>query len=210
MTRLLAASGLALAVWAATIVSGAGQGVIGVDSSNAVNQFPNGIEFSISLHSQSEISKVQFRYMVAPDGTDVYEAPDCTSGSAVKCTFNLKSGAKLFLVPGANVTYRWQATDAAGDTLETDPATFVYEDDRFQWKSVSDGNLTLWYYNGNESQVRPLLQTGVEGLQRMETLLGTSVGFPVKVYVYASAEDMRPASLSTQDSPAGIITLGEV
>jgi len=208
--RLLAALGLALAVWALTIVSSAGQAAINVDSADAVNQFPNGVTFSISLHSDSEISKVQFRYTVPPDGTNVYEAPECTSGASVKCTYNLKSGPKLFLVPGANVVYHWQAEDAAGDTLETEPATFVYEDDRFHWKSVSDGNLTLWYYSGSESEVRPLLQTGVEGLQRMEDLLATSVGFPVKVYVYATAEDMRPATLSTQDTPAGVITLGEV
>ena len=210
MRRVLTASGLALAVWALTVVSGAGQGAISVDSSDAVNQFPNGVTFSISLHSDSEISKVQFRYTVPPDGTNVYEAPECTSGASVKCTYNLKSGAELFLVPGANVVYYWQATDAAGDTLQTEPATFVYEDDRFHWKSVSDGNLTLWYYSGSESDVRPLLQTGVEGLQRMEDLLATSVGFPVKVYAYATAEDMRPATLSTQDTPAGVITLGEV
>ena len=210
MKRLLAALGLALAVWALTIVSSAGQGAINVDSSDAVNEFPNGVTFSISLHSDSEISKVQFRYAVPPDGTNVYEEPECTSGTSVTCTYNLKSGPKLFLVPGANVVYHWQATDAAGDTLETEPATFVYEDDRFHWKSVSDGNLTLWYYSGSESEVRPLLQTGVEGLRRMEDLLATSVGFPVKVYVYATAEDMRPATLSTQDTPVGVITLGEV
>ena len=45
----------------------------------------------------------------------------------------------------------------------------------------------------------------------MEQLLGTHVGFPVKVYLYDSAEDMRPAALSATESPEeGVITLGEV
>jgi hypothetical protein len=192
MRRSLAAMaiGLALAAWALTLGSSVAQGGISVDSASAVNQFPDGVMFSVSLRSDAEISKVRFRYTIPPDGTNVYEEPDCTSGSAVKCTFNLKSGPELFLVPGANV---------------------VYEDDRFDWKSVSEGNLTLWYYEGSESDVRPLLDTGNEGLQRMESLLGTSVGFPVKVFLYASSDDMRPAVYSSSEMPVeGVITLGEV
>jgi hypothetical protein len=187
------------------------QGGIVVDSSDASNDFPNGVTFKVSLHSDAEITKVVFRYVIPPEGANVYEEPECSGTRTVQCTFNLKSDSRLFLVPGANIIYHWQIEDAAGNTLETQEDTFVYEDTRFDWTSITEGNLTIWYYAGSESGVRSLLQMGIEGLARMEQLLNTRVGFPVKVYLYASAEDMRAAALTATESPdAGVITLGEV
>jgi len=184
-----------------------------IDSTNAENDFPNGVNFSLAFHGDVDLSKlkVTLRYTIPPEGANTYEEPECNGDTKVECTFNLKSGPKLFLVPGANVIYYWRVEDDAGKVVETPPATFVYDDTRFEWKSMTDGNLTIWYYAGNESDVRPLLQTGIEGLQRMEQLLNTKVTFPVKVFLYDSAEDMQPAALSSSESPeSGVVTLGEV
>jgi hypothetical protein len=188
-------------------------GAVVFDSTNAVNDFPNGVNFSVSFHSEVDLSKlkVTLRYTIPPEGANVYEEPECNGNTKVECTFNLKSGLKLFLVPGANVIYYWQVEDEAGAVTKTQPATFVYDDTRFNWKSTTEGNLTIWYYSGSESDVRALLQVGTDGLQRMEQLLNTKVNFPVKVYLYDSAKDMQPAALSSSDSPeSGVVTLGEV
>jgi len=184
-----------------------------IDSSSAENDFPDGVNFSVSFHSDVDLSdlKVTLRYTIPPEGANVYEEPECEGNTKAQCTFNLKSGAKLFLVPGANVIYYWRVEDSEGNAVETKPATFVYDDKRFDWKSTTEGNLTIWYYAGDESEVRSLLQTGIEGLARMEHLLNTKVAFPVKVFLYDSAGDMQPAALSYVDSPeAGVVTLGEV
>ena len=213
MKRVLLSIAVALAaVTVAPLPGVRAQGGVVVDSTNAENDFPNGVNFSLSFHSEVDLSelKVTLRYTIPPEGASVYEEPECNGGTKVQCTYNLKSGPKLFLVPGANVNYYWQIDDA-GDSVKTQPATFVYDDTRFDWKSMAEGNLTVWYYAGDESDVRSLLQTGVEGLRRMEKLLGTQVGFPVKVFLYDSAEDMQPAALSSSTSPEeGLVTLGEV
>jgi hypothetical protein len=188
-------------------------GAVVFDSTNAVNDFPNGVNFSVSFHSEVDLSKlkVTLRYTIPPEGANVYEEPECNGNTKVECTFNLKSGLKLFLVPGANVIYYWQVEDEAGAVTKTQPATFVYDDTRFSWKSTTEGNLTIWYYSGSESDARALLQVGTDGLQHMEQLLNTKVNFPVKVYLYDSAKDMQPAALSSSDSPeSGVVTLGEV
>jgi hypothetical protein len=211
MRRSLWATCLAFVFWTLIAGSAAAQGGIAVESSRASSEFPDGVVFTISLQSDAEITDVRFRYTIPPEGANVYGEPECNSGTYVQCTFNLKSNPKLFLVPGAVIIHYWQIEDAAGNKLETEPVTFVYEDDRFDWESMSEGKLTIWHYSGSESEARTLLQTGLEGLQRIEELLDTEVEFPVKVFFYASAEDMRPAVLSSYSIPEGsIITLGEV
>ena len=212
MKRLLLSIAVAIALVTAAPLPGArAQSGVVVDSTNAENDFPNGVNFSLSFHSDVDLSdlKVTFRYTIPPEGASVYEEPECNGGTKVECTYNLKSGPKLFLVPGANVIYYWQVDDDAGNSVKTQPETFVYDDTRFDWKSTTESNLTVFYYAGDESDVRSLLQTGIEGLQRMEQLLDTQVGFPVKVFLYDSAEDMQPAALSSSDE-RGVITLGEV
>ena len=201
---------LALAVWMLTGSAATAQGGITVESANASNQFPDGVLFDLSVHSDAEITSVRFRYTIPPEGANVYAEPECSSGRDVQCSFNLKSNPRLFLAPGNVIIHYWQVEDAAGNKLETEPVSFVYEDNRFDWQSLSDGNLTLWYYSGSDSDLRFILQTAVEGLQRMEELLGTKVDFPVKVFRYATAEDMQEASYRSKDKPAGIVTLGEV
>jgi len=201
---------LALAAWMMTGSAATAQGGITVESTNARNQFPDGVLFELSVRSDAEITNVRFRYTIPPEGANVYGEPECSSGARVQCSFNLKSDPRLFLAPGTVIIHYWVVEDAAGNTLETDPVTFVYEDTRFDWKSLSEGNLTLWYYSGSDSDLRFILRTAVEGLQRMEDLVGAKVDFPVKVFRYASADDMQEASYYSKDKPAGIVTLGEV
>jgi Peptidase MA superfamily len=196
---------------ASPMIAVAQSGIV-VDSTDAQNNFPDGATFSVSFHGADAASaKVTFRYTIPPEGAGVYEEPECAGTASVTCTFDLKSDSKLFLVPGANVVYYWRIVDGASNTVETPQATFIYDDTRFQWKSLSEGNLTLWYYGAGESDVRSLLQTGSEGLQRMEQLVATTVSFPVKVFLYDTAQEMGPAALSNRNAPGeGLVTLGEV
>lgn len=208
MRALLALTILLAAALPLTIV-GAQEGIT-VTSATARNQFPDGAVFSLAAESDAEITSVVFRYTIPPEGANVYGDPECSEGARVECSFNLKSTAKLFLVPGANIIYYWEIKDKAGNELKTEPQTFIYEDDRFEWKSRTQDDLVIWYYSAGESELRDLLDIGVEGLRRMESLLGASLDFPVKVFLYDSAEDMQAAAYGGKTGQRGVITLGEV
>ena len=212
MRRLALLAATVTIVWALwpALLGWAQQGV-DVRSQEARNDFPNGIIFKLDFESEEPIKEVRFRYAIAPDGSQAYAVPECTGVTSVQCTFELKSTVSNFLIPGVEITYFWQIKDQAGRTVETDPGRCMYEDDRFQWKSLSEGGLTVWFYAGSEGDVRNLLSVGRETLERMGSLLGTEVDFPVKVFLYESAEDMQPVLLAGQLSPeGGVITLGEV
>jgi hypothetical protein len=190
---------------------GRAQQGVDVHSQEARNDFPNGIVFKLDFESEEPVQEVRFRYAIAPDGARAYGVPECTGVTSVQCTFDLKSTVDNFLIPGVEITYFWEVKDQAGRTVETDPGRCMYQDDRFQWKSLSEDGLTVWFYAGSESDVRGLLSVGQDTLTRMASLLGTEVDFPVKVFVYDSAEDMQPVLLAGQLSPqSGSITLGEV
>jgi len=208
LVLLLATVTIISSLWPAL---GRAQQGIDVHSWEARNDFPKGIIFKLDFESEEPVKEVRFRYAIAPDGSRAYGVPECTGVTSVQCTFDLKSTASNFLIPGVEITYFWEITDQAGRTVETDPDRCMYRDDRFDWKSLSEDGLTVWFYAGSEGDMRSLLSVGQDTLTRMGSLLGTEVDFPVKVFVYDSAEDMQPVLLAGQLSPEhGVVTLGEV
>ena len=68
------------------------------------------------------------------------------------------------------MTYFWRIT-SGGETTETEPQLVVYEDTRFDWKTVSEGNLTVWWYAGDEEEARGVLAAGREALDNIGALL---------------------------------------
>ena len=208
LVLLLATVAVVSSLWPAL---GRAQQGVDVHSWEARNDFPKGITFKLDFESEEPVQEVRFRYAIAPDGSRAYGVPECAGITSVQCTFDLKSTASNFLIPGVEITYFWEITDQAGRTVETDPDRCMYQDDRFDWRSLSEDGLTVWFYAGSEDDMRSLLSVGQDTLTRMGSLLGTEVDFPVKVFVYDSAEDMQPVLLAGQLSPEhGVITLGEV
>ena len=205
---LLATVAVVSSLWPAL---GRAQQGVDVHSWEARNDFPKGIIFKLDFESEEPVKEVRFRYAIAPDGSRAYGVPECAGITSVQCTFDLKSTASNFLIPGVEITYFWEITDQTGRTVETASDRCMYQDDRFDWRSLSEDGLTVWFYAGSEDDMRSLLSVGQDTLTRMGSLLGTEVDFPVKVFVYDSAEDMQPVLLAGQLSPEhGVITLGEV
>ena len=213
--RLIGATFLLLLVAAATFAAGrpaAATEGIEVRSQAAQNRFPDGVQFTLFLASDSDITSVRLRFRVLPGGVSVSARPQCTSGRVVNCTVTVGITRSSYMVPGADIVYAWQIEDASGDQLETAEALFTYEDDRFDWESVSEGNLTAFFYFGNDETQRAVLRTARETIDQLSALLRTEIDFPVKIWVYTTARDMQSAVASRlgRGPNTSVQTLGEV
>ncbi len=195
-----------LAAFAGHSIGGAQSGV-DVRSNTAQSQFPNGIAFQLDVAAVGGIGDVRLVYEIASAGVRATAQPQCTGGTDVSCSFLLSSGGASTLIPGAVVTYFWRIT-VGGATQETEHQVVTYEDSRFDWQTISDGNITLWYYSGSESDARDVLAAARDSVERNSALLQTTVSAPIKVYYYRSAQEMQLAI--NADNPEGLVTLGEV
>jgi hypothetical protein len=170
-----------------------GEGIVAME--RVTNGFPDEVVFSISASSASGIREVALRYAILPDGVWAYGQPEFTPSKQVQVDFHLKGNdpPRSYLAPGTRIDYFWEIEDAAGNALRTEMATFVYEDIRFSWESVSEGNLTVYWYAGDRSSAEASLAVGRDTLDELSGLLGVTVDYPVKVWIYDSYEDMLPA-----------------
>ena len=156
------------------------------------NTFPDGMRFSITVESDSPIEEIKLRYKILPDGTAAIGRPEFDPAASVATSLEL-GGADLYLPPGTVIEYHWEATDAQGDEARTETVSFFYDDVRFQWTPLESNGVTVYYYSGSEGDAQAMLETAGTTLEAMSQLLGANVDFPVKVWIYESREDMRPA-----------------
>lgn len=161
----------------------------------AENRFPEGIVFRVSASSDSPIQEVRLRYTILPDGTAASAVPEFEPGTSITAAFTLEGNnpPRIYLPPGTIIEYRWEVTDADGDTASTEPRTFFYDDIRFRWTALEGEGVVLYYYSGSQEDAQAMLEVAQETLDSMSRLLGASIDFPVRVWVYASSSDMRPA-----------------
>ena len=185
--------------------TGAQEGVE-IRASDAQSEFPDGIVFTLEA-AGAGIGEIRLIHELAPDGVRATTVAECSGGTVVSCTVALEADRRNLLIPGAEVTFFWRIT-VDGVTQETASQRVTYDDDRFDWQQISDGNLTLWSYRGSEDERRRVLAAGRESLDTISDLLQTEVDFPVKIFYYASREDMGPAIIT--DDREDVVTLGEV
>ncbi|HEY7467565.1 MAG TPA: peptidase MA family metallohydrolase [Dehalococcoidia bacterium] len=185
---------------------------IEVRANTVANRFPDGLQFTLFTASDANITDVRLRFRILPFGVNATIRPNCTTGSTVNCTANVGSSRESYMVPGAGIVYYWEITDASGARLVTEEQTTTYEDRRFEWQTIEDGNISVHYYFGDLASQQSVLKTARETLDRFSQLEGTTIDFPVKIWVYRTAAEMAPAVASRrgQGPDTSIQTLGEV
>lgn len=209
--RLSALLAAVIALGLAGVSPAVAQSAPAITDEGVTNSFPNGMDFRVSVESDSPIVELRLRYEILPDGTRASAEPEFQSGESVTASFTLEGNAppRIYLPPGTRINYHWEATDADGDEAETEEAMFFYDDVRFDWTPIEAGGVTIYYYSGSDDDAQAMLDVAADSIAEMSELLGTTVEFPINVWIYASQEDMRPALISRSESyEAQIITAG--
>jgi hypothetical protein len=200
MMVLLAGLGDAHEAWA--------QEGITVIADSPRNEFPAGVTFALSFTSDAPVEEVRLQYRLAPDGTGATGVAECNEASTINCTYTLISGNGIYVIPGAEITYKWVVEDADGNRSETEERLYIHEDTRFDFNSVTDGNVTVYFHPGTEAEAPAVLAASRETLDRIGALEATQVAFPVKVFLYETAQEMQPAIVP--GAGRGVQILGEV
>lgn len=205
---IVAAALIAAAVGVVRTDTVSAQSGVEVVSVQAINEFPRGVTFAIELRADEAPREVRLRYELAPDGTGATAVADCSGTATITCSHTLISGNGIFVIPGAEITYHWEIRPNEGEPTETAEQLYVHEDTRFTFETVTSGNVTVHYHSGLVSQAEAVLQASVESIASTGELLQTEVGFPVKVFLYTTAEEMQPAI--APGGGRGVAILGEV
>lgn len=170
-------------------------------------EFPARLSFNLSATSDVDITDIRLLYTVDRSGfaqitSEVYIefAPDNTV--AVSWTFEMvKVGG---LPPGSIVDYWWIVKDAGGGRIETAPSRIQFDDNRYSWRSLTEGEVTIYWYQGNDSFAGEIMLSAQQALARLTEDTGAYLEKPVKLYIYARTQDLQGAMIYPQEWTGGV------
>ena len=154
--------------------------------------FSESIDFELELQSEQVVEHITLFYGI--DGEPLLRRiyPAYTPGSviAIEHLEELDSGQ---FAPGQTLRYFWRIELADDSLVETPVNRFVYQDDRFEWRSLSGAIIDLHYYGNARKQAADLLVTAQEAQARLSQDVGVATDRRLQIYLYNSARDMNGA-----------------
>ena len=91
----------------------------------------------------------------------------------------------------STVEYWFHITPAGGEPYYTEPQTFLYFDNRFEWQTLEDEQFRVHWYAGDAAFGQSLMDAAHAGLEHAGKLVQLGEGQPVDIYVYASGKDLQ-------------------
>jgi hypothetical protein len=164
--------------------------------SRADVEFPLRMDFSLSAESSANIVDVRLRYSVEQESyadvtSEAYVALAPAAHIDVSWALDMRRVGGL--PPGTIVRYWWVVRDAAGSSLVTDPVRVEFEDNRYSWKTLNEGLVTVFWYSGDQDFATEVMSTAQESLTRLASDTGAQLKKPLKIYVYGSTQDLLEA-----------------
>ena len=182
------------------------QGKLEILASSAQVEFPSKLNFSLSAQSEVNITDIRLHYTVDRLGhaqvtSEVYIEFVPATAVEVSWTWDMiRTGG---LPPGSGVEYWWTVADARGDEAETVPVRVQFDDSRYPWRSLTEGKVTIYWYQGDEPFAQELMATAQEALARLAKDTGAYLEKPVKAYIYATAQDLQGSMIYPQEWTGG-------
>lgn len=175
-------------------------------SSQVKTHFPKKISFHLKAKSKAKISKVELEYKLkklSPAEVIVAVFPDFTPAKKVETSWKWDM-RKASLPPGAKVKYRWKLQDRAGNELTTDFRGFRFVDQRYKWHKLKGGKVSLLWHERDKSFAQELMRAVQGTLRKLAEDTGAELKRPVKIWVYASASELRKAMIFPQEWTGGV------
>ncbi len=182
------------------------QGELTIVDSSVQADFPHRLSFSLSAESDVNITDVRLHYQVdqmsfARVTSEVYIefAPDTSVDE--DWTWDMRKTGGL--PPGSSVTYWWTVEDAKGDRVATAPVQVDFNDNRYPWRSLTEGEVTIYWYEGDDSFAQEVMGAAQQALARLAEDTGAEVEKQVEMYIYADSQDLREAMIFPQEWTGG-------
>ena len=168
------------------------QSGIVVENARAEAEFGRSIKFTAKITAASPIQQASLLFRGANEDVTRVETLTVAADGSVEFTYD----ASLNVFPPFSwVVYWFQATLGDGNTYTSEQYRFQYIDNRFPWREVSQSNVTVHWYGGDDVFGVSALNAATTGLQRMKDVVPISLTEPVHVYIYAVEQDLNDTML---------------
>jgi hypothetical protein len=150
------------------------------------------IVFEAEASSTEAITGVTLHLQAGDQPAFTWERVDFERGVEVAARATVDA-ATAALPPFSPVSYWWEFATAGGARLVTPPATFYYEDDRFDWQRLTSGGLSVHWYAGDTAFGQSALDVAVAAYTVANRDIRAPLPEHLDLYLYANTRDVQAA-----------------
>jgi hypothetical protein len=178
---------------------------ISIISQDKTYSFAQLIRFTAEFSSTSPITAVTL-LVTAQGDWRVFNAalpvPEEQNRIAVSYAMDLQANP---IYPFSEIDFWWYVQSADGSELETEPVSFLYVDNRYDWREVARDRVRIYWAVDDPALGHTALRIVQEGLERIQAILPEPLTQEIIVYIYPSLSDLSSAlTLAGRDWAAGI------
>jgi len=180
---------------------------LAVTDSSAEMDFPMRLIFNMSAESDVTITDIRLCYVVnrlehVNVFSEIYVPFDPSTSVTAQWVWDMRKTGGL--PPGSSVDYWWTVSDANGSKIGATPARIQIEDNRYDWRRIIEGDVTLFWYHGNDAFAEELMAAAQTALSRLAEDTGAELENPVRFYIYANSADLRGSMIYPQEWTGGV------
>jgi hypothetical protein len=155
--------------------------------------FPNYIDLSANVQdSVGTINQARLAITFNPDGTSENHSVSINKqGNMYVASWREDTSHGHFIPPGVQVTYNWQFTDNAGNTLTDAQQQFTTIDTNFNWQHLTQGMLQVNWYNRDQNFGQYVLDKASASIHSINKTLGGSLNQPINLWVYQTDQQFH-------------------
>ncbi|MBI4283584.1 MAG: hypothetical protein HY663_03845 [Chloroflexi bacterium] len=164
-------------------------------SAEVRDQFPEGVLFQVTAETRApaQIKEIRLEIRVKGSNRGSYAYLEITPATVVTGKYLLRTSGAQYKPSGTLMEYHFIISDSEQRTLETPAETHLYLDSRFEWSSVSDNLVAVYYYGPTKTRAELIQQASAQAVNKMGALLGIQLSEPVRIIAYNNARDLIPA-----------------
>jgi hypothetical protein len=110
--------------------------------------------------------------------------------------------------PMITFTYWWVIEDKESNRLKTDPVSFAYVDTRFEWQSLENGQVRLYWHNQNAAFGQNYFDRAVQAASDLGTEFGVQSPSPIVIVIYNSHHELMSVLQEASSEWTGAVSFG--
>ncbi|APV44458.1 Peptidase MA superfamily protein [Dehalogenimonas formicexedens] len=183
------------------------QGSISITSTSVQPSFPLTIKFNIVAQGTSNIVDARLHYRI--ERTSFAQVTSeaiatITPSKSINSSYTLDLRYIGGVPTGTKIDYWWTLKDADNNVTQSGTTIFSFEDTRYSWQTITQGLVTLKWYQGNSQFAQTLMTTAQQALVKLAADTGAQLKKPVTIYIYNGPTDLQGAMVFPQEWTGGV------
>ncbi len=160
---------------------------------SALHDFGNKIIFTADIESAEGVQSIEAIFKPSSSEKSTSVTAKIEANNQVNAEYDIRSNDNIF--PFTEIQYQFIATLETGEQIESSTETFIYDDNRFTWQSISDDSsyFNIYWAEGEFDFGQTSLETAVLSLDNLNTYLDLPEPQDLNIYIY-------PTTSALQDS----------